>query len=92
MSHRDLIRSKPPAVIQMIHCLMTRESLDLPDELDDSKFELLACGALSTWDEIYAEACGLAPEPVTEEQLAELLIDRLRKQEVWGKILRGNSN
>lgn len=92
MSFRDVIRSKPPVVSQMIHCLMTRASLDLPGEPDEAKFERLACDALTSWDEIYAEACALAPEPVTEEQLAELMIARLRKQEVWGKILRGNSN
>lgn len=82
MTSRQMIQLKPPIVIQVIRCLMTRESIDLPGDLTDDKMEQLAHNALAWWSKIYLDANEIMP--TGEVELATCVLEGLRRQEVWG--------
>ena len=76
-------QSRPDAVQIVLKCKMTVDSLD--DPLPD--LDAYAASALAWWDRMAASR----PARTSEERFAELAIERLRKQSVWGKILRGDT-
>jgi len=88
VTFREQILSRPPVVQEMLKILIVRLGVEPGNE--SLSHEDLTPKAVSWWESIYAEANGVIP--VTETDLAEELISRVRRQEVWGKILRGNSN
>jgi len=85
---RELILAKSPQVQEVLKILMTRISIDQGGDL--KTLEQLAPEALEWWDQIVADASRVGA--IAEEELAAMIIERVRKQEVWGKILRGNAN
>ena len=92
MTARQQIQLKPRPVQEMLKIWMV--VADVKEHIHplstDEQMERAAYAALDWWRGVYLEATELIPS--TEEALAEELIARIRKQEVWGKILRGSAN
>jgi len=87
MTVAERILAKPGPVIDVIRAYMTKASLR--DE--HPNWEAYGAKALEWWEETFAFCCsGIAPAPeiFTEEMIAVLILERLRKQEVFGRILR----
>jgi hypothetical protein len=87
MSSRDSVLAKPGAVRVVVHAWMTKDSLEDPG----ADYETLAFRALAAWERIVSEGKEIEAG-YTEIELAECIVAGLRKQDVWGKILRGNAS
>lgn len=88
MSIQYCISSKPESVQIVIKARIVKLAIHMPYEEMLNARERLAEEALKWWEEeIYSSMTGL-----TEEQAAEFLVERMRGQEVWGKILREGTN
>lgn len=86
MTARERIRAKPETVQVVLKVMVTRASLHDPEP----DFEQLTNAALLCWEVLVADY-RKENGPISEAALAEQIVDRLRKQDVWGKILRGNA-
>lgn len=91
MTVREQVHRKPEAVQVIIRVFAVKISIDNPIPLG---WEKHLTQALHEWEEVVAESASIfAPfAPPTESEIAERLIEGLRTQEVWGKILRGNAS
>lgn len=91
---RDLVRRKPPVVQQVLRIIATKQSLERDDrvEIDGDEGARLFAGAMREWDRWVEMARGVTE--VTESELAEVIVARLRKDPAhgWDRILRGRSN
>ena len=84
-SIRDRILAKPGYVQTVIRALMVKAALEDSSPNWDEYGE----AALADWNEnIYPAAAELG---MSEEEAGQEILTRLRKQDVWGKILRGDS-
>lgn len=79
MTAREEILSKPGPVQEALRAYMTKACLNDPTP----DYEKYAREALNYWNGLVADA-----PPGAELELAEALIQWMRKHPVWGKILR----
>ena len=92
MTAREEIRAKPPEIQTVIQVYMTVKLLE-NDHPTDAEYETAGRIALDWWQGLiarYLETAMLVH--VTEIDIAKEIIERLRKQDVWGRILRGDAN
>jgi hypothetical protein len=83
------IQSRPGPVQVVLQAFMVSASVKDGCHLStDADFERYGAAAIRQWDEFVA-TCREAEPALAECALAESVVDGLRKQEVWGKILRG---
>jgi hypothetical protein len=83
MTVKDEILSRPVAVQIVIKAHITKASLD--DEAPD--YERYGADALAWWDAIVSDYRASDPD-AGEAAIADRVIELLRKQDVWGRILR----
>jgi hypothetical protein len=91
----DRILAKPETVQVVIKALMVKASISAGRdkggrEWSDADLELYGGTALRQWNQVVSK-CRKFDSSVNESHLAETVVDGMRKQQVWGKILRGNA-
>jgi hypothetical protein len=90
LTARARILARPEAVQLVLRAKITKDSIDDPAP----DFEKYGVAALFWWDSIMVQMRAVwrdsyeEPDP-SESEVAERIIAGLRKQPVWGKILRG---
>jgi hypothetical protein len=84
--------NKPPVVSQVIRCIAVKQMTD--DGIrakEPAVIEAYLERAITIWSKFYAGIVAEFPE-ITETIAAARIVDGLRQQPVWGKILKGNAN
>lgn len=102
MTWKQKILAKPDAVQIVLKVFMAHPTLvkDRPlDSHDEVEMEALAEAALTKWDDLVRDIRASARGPrgsrrryFSECAIADRLVEGLRKQEGWGRILRGAAN
>jgi hypothetical protein len=93
MTAREQILAKPGSVQVVIKAKITKDAIEDPTP----DWEKRALAALEWWGGIMAgvrmlfRAEGIDNAEPDEARIAEWLVEGIRKQEVWGKILRGDA-
>ncbi len=82
-SARERLRSKRGAVGLLLDAYMAKQGMD---DLNPD-WELYAARALDWWTDVVV-ALRPADLGITEGYIADVLIEKLRHQEVWGRLLK----
>ena len=103
MTFKQRVLAKPGAVQAVLKVFMAHPGLN-PDEPldphDEVQMERIAEAALQRWEATVREcreagghsAARASRKYLSEAKIAERVIEELRKQEGWGKVLRGDAN
>jgi hypothetical protein len=84
---RDAILARPDAVQIVIKAKITKSSID-----DDSPdYDRYGIEALDWWEQVVKD-WRVADPDADESSIADRVIQRLRGQDVWGRILREGAN
>ena len=84
MTAKQSILLKPTLAQRIIRARMTKLSIDDPSP----DWEAYGSQALQWWDETHQEFEAEAKQPISETQLAEKIIEKLKDDTLWGKLLR----
>lgn len=89
---RSHVLRRPPAVRELLRIIATKMSVEDGVEVDEDEGARMFARALREWDEVFDQAREITE--ISEASLAELVIDRLRKnpEHGWDRILRGKAN
>ena len=82
-SYKSQINAKPKAVRTFLKVYMTKASIDDPAP----DWDLYAAQALDFWTDLQ-HSLAVMEVGLVEKEVAEMLVERLRGQEGWGRILR----
>jgi hypothetical protein len=87
---REQLLSRPPAAQIVIRAYATKASLHDPKA--EEKWDHYGAEAIAWWDSQLTELRTELGAYASETTLAEMVIEKLRKQDTWGRILRKGTN